>query len=147
MSLFRTEIDKLKGRPLPDELLPFCGPGLTVIIFYPGDFTPVCTKQLCSYNSSKELLDIPGVTFIAISPDGEASHKQFEEKYGFAFKLISDTAGSMFQAFQMNTLGMHGRGVVFIKDKKIVLAVKERIALTYMGAGELKNIVEKLSNQ
>jgi len=145
MSLFRFEIDELKGRPVPEELLPHCGAGLTVLMFYPGDFTAVCTKQLCSYNASKELVELPGVTFIAISPDGEASHKKFVEKYGFAFKLISDSAGEMFGAFQMNTFGIHGRGIVFVRDKKIVMAVRERIALTYMGADELKEIILDLS--
>ncbi|HNY13784.1 MAG TPA: redoxin domain-containing protein [Candidatus Wallbacteria bacterium] len=141
MSFFRAENESIIGKPLPPVLNGVAGDKITVIIFYPGDFTPVCTKQLCSYNSNKELVEMEGVIFIAVSPDTEKSHEEFSKRYGFKFKLVSDPGKELFDYFGMMTLTLAGRGIVVAKGGAVVAAVKERLPLTYMGAEELKELV------
>lgn len=141
MSFFRAGNESLKGKKLPPALKDIAGDNIAVIIFYPGDFTPVCTKQLCSYNSNKELLEMQGVVFIAVSPDTEKSHEDFSNRYGFKFKLVSDPDKTLFDYFEMRTLAMAGRGIVVAKGGTVAAVIKERIPLTYMGAEELKELV------
>jgi len=144
MSLFRSENEALKGKPLPPELNAIAGEKAAVIIFYPGDFTPVCTKQLCSYNSAKELVEMEGVVFIAVSPDAEKSHEEFSKRYGFKFRLVSDPDKLLFDYFEMRTLTMAGRGIVVAKDGIVAAVVKERLPVTYMGIAELKELISGL---
>src|SRR5215469_13811095 len=61
-----------------------------VLAFYPGDNTPVCTRQLCSYTSGLESFTGFGASVWAISPQGLASHEQFARKYDLAFPLLAD---------------------------------------------------------
>ena len=52
-----------------------------LIVFYPGDETMVCTKQLCSYSSGFEDFQKLGIEIIGINMDSVESHKKFKEKY------------------------------------------------------------------
>ena len=61
-----------------------------LLVFYPGDGTPVCTAQLCEYRDGIEAFSDLGVRLIGISPDGEDSHRRFREKHQFSFELLSD---------------------------------------------------------
>ena len=144
MSIFRTENEALKGKPLPPALRTIAGDKIAVIIFYPGDFTPVCTKQLCSYNSAKELVEIEGVVFIAVSPDTEKSHEDFSNRYGLKFKLVSDPGKELFDYFEMRTLTMAGRGIVVARGGLAASVIKERLPITYMSVEELKAIISGL---
>jgi len=60
------------------------------LYFYPKDDTPGCTKQACSLRDSAVELKERGIEVIGISPDSEQSHRQFADKYGLPFTLLSD---------------------------------------------------------
>jgi peroxiredoxin Q/BCP len=62
-----------------------------VIVFYPGDDTPVCTKQLCSYNNELAQFADVGAQVLAISAQDIESHERFAAKHQFTFPLLSDT--------------------------------------------------------
>ena len=49
-----------------------------LLVFYPGDNTPVCTAQLCEYRDGIDAFSGLGVRLIGISPDGEESHRRFQ---------------------------------------------------------------------
>jgi peroxiredoxin Q/BCP len=57
-----------------------------VLVFYPGDNTPVCTKQLCSYNNEMSQFESVGAQVIGISSQGVESHDEFSGKHGFSFR-------------------------------------------------------------
>ena len=61
-----------------------------VLVFYPGDDTPVCTKQLNSYNNDLDEFDDVGAQVLAISAQSVASHDKFSGKHGFKFPLLAD---------------------------------------------------------
>ncbi len=61
-----------------------------VLLFYPGDNTPVCTKQLCSVRDNWDDYQNSNATIVGISTDSVASHKGFAEKYNFPFTLLAD---------------------------------------------------------
>lgn len=62
-----------------------------VIVFYPGDDTPVCTKQLNSYNDELDAFNGVGAQVLAISAQDMSSHEAFAERHGFKFPLLADT--------------------------------------------------------
>ncbi|MEI8287433.1 MAG: peroxiredoxin, partial [Actinomycetes bacterium] len=88
------------GDQAPDFTLPGTGgrtyslssfAGKTVVVvFYPGDETPVCTKQLNSYNNELSAFDEVGAQVLAISSQDVESHEQFAAKHGFKFPLLAD---------------------------------------------------------
>jgi len=61
-----------------------------VLVFYPGDDTSVCTKQLCEFRDRWEQAQKREVTVLGINPWSAASHKRFREKYQFPFSLLVD---------------------------------------------------------
>jgi len=61
-----------------------------VLYFYPADDTPGCTREACQFNDHLAEFQAAGVRVIGVSPDDEASHRAFREKYGLTFDLLSD---------------------------------------------------------
>jgi peroxiredoxin Q/BCP len=65
--------------------------GRTVVLyFYPKDDTPGCTKQACGLRDVYGELQGRGATVLGVSPDTEAAHVAFREKYGLPFTLLAD---------------------------------------------------------
>jgi thioredoxin-dependent peroxiredoxin len=62
-----------------------------VLYFYPRDDTPGCTAQACGIRDAWGEFERAGAMVLGISPDDEASHEKFKEKYGLPFPLLADT--------------------------------------------------------
>ena len=75
-----------------------------LLVFYPGDDTPVCTKQLCSYSSGFEEFQGLGVKLLGINMDSVESHKKFKAKYKLPFPLLSDEKGDVCKAYDAKGL-------------------------------------------
>jgi peroxiredoxin Q/BCP len=75
------------GKPV--SLKHFHGKKL-VLYFYPKDNTPGCTAEACSLRDNYQVLRDQGVELLGVSPDSEASHQKFIEKYVLPFDLIPD---------------------------------------------------------
>ena len=118
-----------------------------VIVFYPGDDTPVCTKQLNAYNDGLEQFSELGAQVLAISAQDVASHDRFSAKHGgFEFPLLADTDKAV--AGRYGTLGPIGfpRRSVFIVDGDGVVRYAHRAiaGLTYRPVSELVAVLEGL---
>jgi len=61
-----------------------------LLVFYPGDNTPVCTRQLCDYRDGIEAFEGLGVEVVGISNDSAESHRKFRAKHGLPFTLLTD---------------------------------------------------------
>jgi thioredoxin-dependent peroxiredoxin len=61
-----------------------------VLVFYPGDDTPGCTRQLCEFRDSWQTVQSRGVAVFGISPQSAASHGKFRDKFQFLFPLLVD---------------------------------------------------------
>jgi len=118
-----------------------------VLAFYPGDNTPVCTRQLCSYTSGLESLTGFGASVWAISPQGLASHEQFARKYDLAFPLLADEGLTVARQYGIALAGVGLRRSVFVIDGSGVLRWKHvtLVGLTYPAAGEISAQVAALA--
>ena len=61
-----------------------------VLVFYPGDDTPVCRQQLCEIRDRWTDARQRNVEVFGVNPWGVASHLRFREKFHFPFPLLSD---------------------------------------------------------
>ncbi len=118
-----------------------------VLVFYPGDDTPVCTKQLNSYNDELGQFEALDAQVLGISAQGLDSHEKFSGKHGFKFPLLADTDKKVAGLF--GTLGPIGfpRRSVFIIDAtgKVRYAHRAIAGLTYRPVSELVEVLNKLS--
>ncbi len=118
-----------------------------VIVFYPGDDTPVCTKQLNSYNDGIEQFADLDAQVIGISAQDVTSHEAFSDKHGFAFPLLADVDKEV--AGRYGTLGPIGfpRRSVFIVDADGVVRYAHRAiaGLTFRPVKELVAELKKLA--
>jgi thioredoxin-dependent peroxiredoxin len=61
-----------------------------VLYFYPKDDTPGCTTQACGIRDEYSAFTDRGAVVLGVSPDNEASHVKFKEKYSLPFTLLAD---------------------------------------------------------
>jgi peroxiredoxin len=62
----------------------------TVLVFYPMDFSPVCTDQLNVYQEVLGELEAQGAHLYGVSVDSAYAHKAFQEKLGISIPLLAD---------------------------------------------------------
>lgn len=110
-----------------------------VLVFYPGDNTPVCTMQLNTYSSDIAQFDELGAQVLAISPQDVDSHESFAAVHGFSFPLLADTEKSVGRAYGiLGPVGFYKRSV-FVVDKSGIIRYAHRAAagLTFRKTDEL----------
>lgn len=103
-----------------------------VLLFYPGDNTPVCTAQLCSVRDHWSEYQATGAEVVGISTDTVDSHKGFAEKNELPLKLLSDPDGKVSATYGMKSWlpGRSARGVVVInKEGKIAYHKAQPLSL------------------
>jgi peroxiredoxin Q/BCP len=92
-----------------------------ILLFYPGDFTAVCTRQFCSYAARAEEVGDLGATVVGISAQDLDSHEQFVAKHGLNVPLLADTDHAVARAYDTyaRVFGTR-RSVVIIDENGIV---------------------------
>src|SRR4051794_9189284 len=125
------KLSKYRGQPV-------------VLVFYPGDNTPVCTKQLTSYTENIGQFAGVGAQVLAISPQSVDSHESFAAKHGFSFPLLADTDKKVAGVYgTLGPLGFPRRSVFVIDGDGVVRYAHRAIAgLTYRSTDELIRAVE-----
>jgi peroxiredoxin Q/BCP len=89
---------------------------VVVLVFYPGDDTPVCTEQLRSYSDDFSRFDETGAVVWALSPQDVDSHQKFSCKNGgFKFPLLADTDKEVGRLYGvLGPVGFYRRSVFVI---------------------------------
>jgi thioredoxin-dependent peroxiredoxin len=118
-----------------------------VLVFYPGDDTPVCTKQLNSYNEGLGQFEALDAQVLGISAQSIDSHEKFSGKHGFKFPLLADTDKRVAGLYgTLGPLGFPRRSVFVIDGAGIVRYAHRAIAgLTYRPVSELVEVLRGLS--
>lgn len=115
-----------------------------VLVFYPGDATPVCTRQLKNYTEDSANFEAVGAEMVAISPQGLESHEAFKTKESLGMPLLHDANKEIGQAYGIvGPLGFYRRSVFVIgPDGRIAYARRGLAGLSYVPASELLEAVE-----
>lgn len=110
------------------NLKDWLGVSPVVLIFYPKDFTPGCTKQLCAVRDSKALYEKYNAQVLAVNPGTVEEHRAFAEKHGYDFPIVADEDEQIRKAYGVGKilgLFMQSRTVFIIgADGKIAYAEK-----------------------
>ncbi|MBQ6660725.1 MAG: thioredoxin-dependent thiol peroxidase [Lachnospiraceae bacterium] len=106
-----------------------------ILYFYPKDNTSGCTKQACGFSERYPHFTEKGVEVLGVSKDSVESHKRFEEKYGLAFTLLSDTERKVLEAYDVwkekKNYGKVSMGVVrttyLIDENGIIIRANDKV--------------------
>ena len=97
-----------------------------IVLFYPLDFSPVCSEQVPDFNENLSAIQAKGAEIIAINRDSAFAHKAWSEALGgVGFPLLADMNLAVSKQFGMSLdeVGITTRGV-FIIDKSGNVAFK-----------------------
>ncbi len=116
-----------------------------LLVFYPGDDTPVCTRQLCDYRDHLEIFAGLGVDVLAINPQPLDSHERFAKKHALPFPLISDEDRTVCRAYGASgLLGMTKRALVLIGQDGRVRWRRTDLPIFRRTADELRDVISEL---
>ena len=113
---------------------------VVVLVFYPGDNTPVCTRQLNAYTDDIDRFEEVGAQVLALSPQSVVSHDEFSCKQGgFAFPLLADVDKAVGEAYGiLGPLGFYRRSVFVIDGGGVVRWAHKAVAgITFRPTSEL----------
>ena len=95
---------------------------VVVLLFYPGDETPICTRQMCSVRDRWEDYSATGAEVVGISTDSVESHKEFAKHHDLPLRLLSDSDQAVANLYGARSLipGKVARSVFVIDAKGII---------------------------
>ncbi len=142
------------GEPAPDfELQGTEGPfrlsehrgERVLLLFYPGDNTPVCTRQFCSYRDQPDAFAALGATVVGISSQDLDSHRGFIDKNRLTVPLLADVDGAVAKAYSAhNRLGTKRVVVVVDEDGIVRYRHDHMLGLDYQSVDDLKAALDAL---
>ena len=123
-----------------------------MLVFYPADFSPVCSDQLSIYQEVLDQISEAGVQLLGISVDSSWTHNAFRKKLGLEIPLLSDfhpkgAVSASFGAYQ-DEWGTTNRSLVLIDEQGIVRWVHESpTPLEIPGANLIFDAIEAAAGQ
>ena len=117
-----------------------------VLLFYPGDFTPVCTRQFCSYAERAEDVSALDAVVVGISAQDVDSHMSFRDAHGIPMPLLADADKAVAKAYGVTAplLGTR-RGVIVVDaDGRIGHRDVAAVGLGYQSVDDLADILDGL---
>lgn len=109
---------------LPDQsgrevsLTSLLNKGPLVLFFYPRDFTPGCTREVCMVRDLYPDLVKRGLTAAGISPQDASSHTAFRARHNLPFTLLSDPDKTVIKMYDVNgPLGVGVRRATYLIDQ------------------------------
>ena len=144
-----------EGDPAPDFELPGTAGSFklsehrgerVVLLFYPGDNTPTCTKQFCSYRDREEELGSLGATVVGISAQDVASHEGFAGKHGITVPLLADVDKTVAKSYGVTAPVVGTRRAVFVVDEEGVVRHRHvhALGLGYQSVDDLREALAAL---
>jgi peroxiredoxin Q/BCP len=130
----------LEGTDGPFRLADHRG-GRVVLLFYPGDETPVCTKQFCSYRDRADDMSALDATVVGISPQDLDSHEAFAAHHGLTVPLLADADKDVARAYGVlrPVLGTQRAAFVIDADGRVAWRKVHALGLDYVRVDELRD--------
>jgi len=112
----RVHLSELRGKPV-------------VLYFYPKDDTPGCTTQACGIRDVYGEFERAGAVVLGVSPDDEASHVKFKEKFGLPFTLLADADHAVAEQYGVwGEKSYAGRTYMGVQRSTFVIAADGTVA-------------------
>jgi peroxiredoxin Q/BCP len=112
----RVKLSSLRGKPV-------------VLYFYPKDDTPGCTTQACGIRDAYADFRERGAVVLGVSPDDQASHVKFKEKYSLPFTLLADPEHKVAEQYGVwKERNMYGKKSMGIERSTFVIDADGNVA-------------------
>lgn len=144
------------GDPAPDfeldgtagsfRLSDHCGERV-VLLFYPGDNTPVCTKQFCSYRDNAESFSALEATVVGISSQSVDSHESFTAEHGLNVPLLADEDGAVAKRYGAYTPLVGTKRAAIIVDEEGIVRYRHdhMLGLDFQSVDQLRDALDSVS--
>ena len=118
-----------------------------LMLFYPGDFTPVCTKQFCSYADRWEEFEKLDATVVGISAQPVAHHHEFKAMHGIPAPLLADVGRKVAKAYGLSQpiLGTRRAVVIVDEDGRIAYKHVHLLGLDFQTVDDLRDALAGLT--
>jgi thioredoxin-dependent peroxiredoxin len=121
------------------HLADFKGKKSIVLIFYPGDQTPGCTRQLCAIRDDYSQFEQKNAIVFGVNPAGKDSHKKFIEKQHYQFSLLIDEGQKVAE--------LYGAKGLMVKRTVVVIDTKGNIAYYKQGMPPNSEILASIKDE
>ena len=112
-------LSELRGRPV-------------VLFFYPKDDTPGCTTQACGIRDAYKEFEDAGAVVLGVSPDDEASHAKFKQKYDLPFTLLADSGHGVADTYGVwGEKSMYGKTYMGVDRSTFVIGPDGNVAKVF----------------
>jgi peroxiredoxin Q/BCP len=118
---------------------------VVVLAFYPGDFTPVCLRQLQHYEEQREKLVDTGATLWAVSTDKLEKHERMAKSYALSFPLLADPEGKVTDSYGVRSLLGTARRSVFLIDPEGIVRYRHEdpLSLSYRSVDDILHALDQ----
>ena len=113
-----------------------------LLVFYPKDDSPVCTRQLSNYIQYLKEFEKNNIKIVGINTAESGSHFSFCNKLKLNFPVLSDISKQISKNYKaLNLLGVNKRKLVLIDTNKLIIFEKAMFPYYYLKAGQILNEV------
>ncbi|HZJ27862.1 MAG TPA: peroxiredoxin [Acidimicrobiia bacterium] len=114
-----------------------------VLAFYPGDFTPGCTRQMCSYRDHFDDFEALDAVVLGISPQTVDRHAEWIQAKGFPFPLLADPDKAVIAAYGVGAPLIGVRRSVFVLDATGIIRYRHVaiLGVTFRSSSDLAQIL------
>jgi peroxiredoxin Q/BCP len=118
-----------------------------VLLFYPGDFTPVCTKQFCSYSDRYEEIDRLDATVVGISAQSVERHHEFQAMHAIPVPLLADVDRKVAKSYGLvqPIVGTKRAVVIVDEDGRIAYRHVHLLGLDFQTVDELREALGSIA--
>ncbi|MEJ2506872.1 MAG: redoxin domain-containing protein [Ignavibacteriaceae bacterium] len=109
-----------------------------LLVFYPKDNSPVCTKQLNNYNQNMSEFNELGIRVVGVNVENTKSHSAFCENLELNFILLSDVDKVVSKLYNaVNLFGINKRKIVLINTDKKIMFEKTVLPFYYLNSDKI----------
>ena len=106
-----------------------------ILAFYPGAFTGVCDKEMCSFQENLAKLNDCNATVFGISVDSPWANAEFARRYNLEFELLSDLDRDVVESFDAKFVGLGGLDG-YVSANRVVIIIDSEGTVQYRWVAE-----------
>jgi thioredoxin-dependent peroxiredoxin len=120
---------------------------VVVLVFYPGDNTPVCTRQFCSYRDNAEAFGSLDATVVGISSQSVESHESFTAEHGLNAPLLADEDGKVAKAYGAHAPVVGTKRAAIIVDEEGLVRYRHDhlLGLDFQSVDDLREALDSVA--